>query len=326
MCAGDPRCDPGRVVRRCLIVDDNQRFLDVARSSLEREGIEVLATATTIAEAMQKVAEHHPDFVLVDIALGAESGFELTRRLVAKFPELRSRIVLISTRVEEDFDGPRRRPARRPGSSRSRCCRRPGSASSCPRAAVVSIARGVRGARSPGAVRCGTGPSRRTAIRRLSGLLAGAALVAAVSAVVELLDEHVPVPSLLSLYLLAVLPVAIVWGPGFALLVAVVSAVVVRRPVPVAGASPDRRSRRPCSRWWSSSSPRPSSVSSRRGRGSGRGSPRGSRTSRPRCGASPRWSPGRPRRRRSSTRSSGRSPCSAAPTWRVWSATRRTGP
>jgi DNA-binding NarL/FixJ family response regulator len=98
------RCDPGRVVGRCLIVDDNQRFLDVARSCLEREGIEVLATATTIAEAMQKVAEHHPDFVLVDVALGTESGFDLTRRLVAEFPELRSRIVLISTRVEEDFD------------------------------------------------------------------------------------------------------------------------------------------------------------------------------------------------------------------------------
>jgi DNA-binding NarL/FixJ family response regulator len=101
---GEPRCDPGRVIRRCLIVDDNQRFLDVARSSLEREGFEVLATAKTIAEAMQKVAQHHPDFVLVDIALGTESGFDLTRRLVAEFPELRSRIVLISTRVEEDFD------------------------------------------------------------------------------------------------------------------------------------------------------------------------------------------------------------------------------
>ncbi|MFD1534405.1 response regulator [Pseudonocardia aurantiaca] len=92
------------MVSRCLIVDDNQRFLDVACWCLEREGIEVLATATTIAEAMQKAAEHNPDFVLVDIALGAESGFELTRRLVAMFPELRSRIVLISTRVKEDFD------------------------------------------------------------------------------------------------------------------------------------------------------------------------------------------------------------------------------
>ena len=97
------RCDAEPVVRRCLIVDDNQRFLDIARSSLERQGLDVVATATTIGEALQKTAEHHPDVVLVDIALGSESGFELTRRLVAEFPELRARIVLISTRGEEDY-------------------------------------------------------------------------------------------------------------------------------------------------------------------------------------------------------------------------------
>jgi DNA-binding NarL/FixJ family response regulator len=92
------------VVRRCLIVDDNERFLDVARSSLEREGLEVVATATTTAAALAQVAAHRPDVVLVDIALGRESGFELTRLLVGAFPELRRRVVLISTRGEEDFE------------------------------------------------------------------------------------------------------------------------------------------------------------------------------------------------------------------------------
>jgi signal transduction histidine kinase len=67
---------------------------------------------------------------------------------------------------------------------------------------------------------------RASVFRWLAGLLAGAALVAGISAVVELLDEHVPVPSLLVLYLLAVLPVALVWGPGFAVLVALVSTAV----------------------------------------------------------------------------------------------------
>ena len=41
--------------------------------------------------------------MLVDIALGRESGFELVRRLVDSFPDLRARVVLISTRDEEDF-------------------------------------------------------------------------------------------------------------------------------------------------------------------------------------------------------------------------------
>jgi DNA-binding NarL/FixJ family response regulator len=40
---------------------------------------------------------------LVDIGLGEESGFELTRTLVDSFPHLRRRVVLISTRGEDDY-------------------------------------------------------------------------------------------------------------------------------------------------------------------------------------------------------------------------------
>jgi CheY-like chemotaxis protein len=99
----DVRCDADQMVRSCLIVDDNERFLAVAHASLEREGLEVVGTANTIAEALAKVDVLRPDVVLVDIALGKESGFELTRQIVASHPALRARIVLISTRREEDF-------------------------------------------------------------------------------------------------------------------------------------------------------------------------------------------------------------------------------
>jgi DNA-binding NarL/FixJ family response regulator len=91
------------VARRCLIVDDNERFLTIAHSSLARDGLEVVGTATTTAEALRKAGVLHPDIVLVDIALGAESGLELTRLLVHHYPDLRAQIVLISTRREEDF-------------------------------------------------------------------------------------------------------------------------------------------------------------------------------------------------------------------------------
>ncbi len=92
------------MVRSCLIVDDNERFLAAARASLERDGLEVVATATTRTEALEKVDALRPDVVLVDIALGAESGFDLARELVERHPELRARVVLISTRREEDFE------------------------------------------------------------------------------------------------------------------------------------------------------------------------------------------------------------------------------
>jgi len=88
------------VAPRLLIVDDNTRFLSAARSTLERQGLDVVGIATTTAEALQRVEMLRPDVVLVDISLGDESGFDLTRRLV---DELRTPVVLISTRAEDDY-------------------------------------------------------------------------------------------------------------------------------------------------------------------------------------------------------------------------------
>jgi DNA-binding NarL/FixJ family response regulator len=87
---------------RLLIVDDNERFLEAARSTLERDGIEVVGTATTAAEAERQAEELDPDVVLVDLNLGADSGFDLTRRLAEPRSNY-SRVLLISTRDEEDF-------------------------------------------------------------------------------------------------------------------------------------------------------------------------------------------------------------------------------
>ncbi|MCY1137136.1 response regulator transcription factor [Actinoplanes sp. Pm04-4] len=88
---------------RCLVVDDNQRFLDVARRSLEWQGLESVGTAETIETALAATEADHPDVVLVDVSLGGESGFELVRLLAARFPELTGRIIMISTRAEEDY-------------------------------------------------------------------------------------------------------------------------------------------------------------------------------------------------------------------------------
>jgi signal transduction histidine kinase len=61
-------------------------------------------------------------------------------------------------------------------------------------------------------------------VRWLSGLLTGTVAVAAVTGVLALLDPHVPAPHLLMLYLLVVIPVAIVWGIGLAVVITCVSA------------------------------------------------------------------------------------------------------
>jgi DNA-binding NarL/FixJ family response regulator len=96
-------CHAYGMTRRYLIVDDNERFLEAARSSLCRDAIEVVGTATTISDAVRQVEALRPHVELVDIRVGEESGFDLTRQLVERFPRLQSRVVLISTRAEDDF-------------------------------------------------------------------------------------------------------------------------------------------------------------------------------------------------------------------------------
>jgi DNA-binding NarL/FixJ family response regulator len=87
---------------RCLIVDDSVRYLEAARTLLEREGLTVVGAVSTCEEALRNAEELQPDVVLVDIGLGEESGLELTRCLAATDAR-RPAVILISTRAEEDF-------------------------------------------------------------------------------------------------------------------------------------------------------------------------------------------------------------------------------
>jgi DNA-binding NarL/FixJ family response regulator len=91
------------VAFRVLIVDDSRSFLDAARVLLEREGVPVVGVASTIAEALSREAELRPEVVLVDITLGAESGFELARRLRDNGRDDSLKVILVSTHAEADF-------------------------------------------------------------------------------------------------------------------------------------------------------------------------------------------------------------------------------
>ena len=88
---------------RCLIVDDNTGFLRSARLLLEREGIDVVAVASTGEEARRQTQELGPDVVLVDVDLGAESGFEVAGRLHAESDGSPPSLILISIHTEEDL-------------------------------------------------------------------------------------------------------------------------------------------------------------------------------------------------------------------------------
>lgn len=100
---------------RCLLVDDNARFLEAARALLEREGL-VVDVASTGAEALRRARRFQPDVVLIDIDIDSdsESGFELARRCderrvddtgnTTSSPTRNLRILLVSTHQKEDFE------------------------------------------------------------------------------------------------------------------------------------------------------------------------------------------------------------------------------
>ncbi|WP_432832140.1 response regulator [Dactylosporangium sp. CA-092794] len=82
---------------RCVIVDDSERFRISARRLLSDQGIAVVATAADSGEALRAVEAEQPDVVLVDVGLGAESGFDLA----AQIP--RSPVIMVSSLAPEDL-------------------------------------------------------------------------------------------------------------------------------------------------------------------------------------------------------------------------------
>ena len=91
---------------RCLLVDDNDAFLETARALLERQGVQVAGVASNITGALRQARALRPDVVLVDIGLGEESGFELARLLAADghgSQRGRADVILISAQAERDY-------------------------------------------------------------------------------------------------------------------------------------------------------------------------------------------------------------------------------
>jgi two-component system, NarL family, nitrate/nitrite response regulator NarL len=90
------------VLMRCLLVDDNEAFVETARRVLDSDGVRVTGTASTIGAALLLASEQQPDVVLVDITLGDENGFDLARRL-ADGPARDLAVIMISSDTEDDY-------------------------------------------------------------------------------------------------------------------------------------------------------------------------------------------------------------------------------
>lgn len=85
---------------RVILADDHAVVRKGIRDFLaEAEDIVVVAEAADGHEALQVVAQHHPDVAVLDIQMPGVSGIEATRRIRAEFPEVH---ILILTAYDDD--------------------------------------------------------------------------------------------------------------------------------------------------------------------------------------------------------------------------------
>jgi CheY-like chemotaxis protein len=90
---------PEGVLMRCMLVDDNQAFLETARGILEGQGVTITGVASSTAEALREASGARPDVAVVDIGLGGENGFDLARYLA----EEGISVIMTSTSAEADY-------------------------------------------------------------------------------------------------------------------------------------------------------------------------------------------------------------------------------
>jgi DNA-binding NarL/FixJ family response regulator len=81
---------------RVLIVDDEPVFREAARALLEARGHVVVGEAHAGRAALAAAARVAPDAVLLDVSLGAESGFDVARALTHRWPKLAVLLVSVT--------------------------------------------------------------------------------------------------------------------------------------------------------------------------------------------------------------------------------------
>ena len=85
-----------------LLAEDHQIVREGFRSLLKHEGdIEVVAEAETGRQAVQLTRKHHPDVVVMDIAMPLLNGLEATRQIRKDFPD--TKILILSAHSDDAY-------------------------------------------------------------------------------------------------------------------------------------------------------------------------------------------------------------------------------
>lgn len=85
------------MVGRILAVDDDRSFLKVIKEALQAEGYEVL-TASEGESAMDMVAKHEPDLILMDLRMPGMDGLQLCQLLRERFT---TPIIMLTAKADD---------------------------------------------------------------------------------------------------------------------------------------------------------------------------------------------------------------------------------
>jgi len=70
-------------MKNIVIVDDSPILRSMIRAVLEHAGYTIVSEAGNGTEAMQKIEQHKPDLVLLDVLMPGESGLDILKSVKA---------------------------------------------------------------------------------------------------------------------------------------------------------------------------------------------------------------------------------------------------
>jgi two-component system response regulator DevR len=85
-----------------LLVDDHEIVrLGLMTLINDQEDMQVVAEAGTTAEALERVEQHLPQVVLMDVRLPGEGGIEAARKISARFPAVK--VIMLTSYVDDEL-------------------------------------------------------------------------------------------------------------------------------------------------------------------------------------------------------------------------------
>jgi two-component system response regulator DevR len=88
--------------QRILLVDDHEVVRLGLKALLERHPqFEVIGEAASARDALEQVANNHPDVVVMDIRLPGTSGIEACEEITSRFPE--TRVLMLTSYAEDEM-------------------------------------------------------------------------------------------------------------------------------------------------------------------------------------------------------------------------------